>query len=151
MNLAATFYAYNSTERIIEMSVINLKNGYCIIPESFVLLEDQCDKPEESENVYIVEVLNGYFYGVPHFVFYRTSSVITDADFEGIYSACYAACPYFEDTLNAMISLEKEHGVAIEPELLHPYLGIFRIVADDDDWYDPDHIYPYGMVVHIDA
>lgn len=133
------------------MSVFYLKNGVCIIPPSFVVLEDQCDKPEESEYVYVVEILNGYVYGTPHFVFCRSNSVIAAYDFEGIYSSCYAACPYFENALIALTSLEQEHGIALDPELLHPHFGIFRVVADDDDWYDPDHRYPYGMVVHRDA
>ena len=28
-----------------------------------------------------------------------------------------------------------------------PYLGVFRVAATDDDFYDPDHHYPFNVIV----
>lgn len=136
-----------------------LKNGCCIFPSDWIVLENIDGKFENCENATVVECKNGNLYNVPHFIcFHNEGKYACDypEDLEGkIYSACSKVYPDFGKIFNLQVnySLDEILNDKIKEEeyKVAPCFGLFNIVEKGDPiyWYEGNENYvpPYNAMI----
>ena len=140
---------------IIEnVKTIYLANGLVNIPADWIVVPNPFGLDSEATDLAVVEALNWEKFGVPHFAIPISIDRLTSENCDAIIEACCQVYPPLADTVAMQVEPPMTSPVSdpyywakVKASQESPYLGIFRVIATDDDFYDPDHEYPFDVVV----
>ena len=133
---------------------IILANGKVAYPAEWILVDNPYGTNEEATNVVVVEARNFITYNIPRFILPVSIEKLTAEDAETIIDACCDAYPDLIDIVAMQIDppstdyhKDPNYFIEMQAHLDSTYLGVFRVRATDDPDFDPNHEYPYGVVV----
>lgn len=150
-------FPYDEEENTRKMVRFQLKEGHCIVPQDYLVLDDIFGAPEECMYAGVVESRNSQKYGIPHFLFFCNEKYSADYSDEmeaTIYDNCRKKFPDFDKYFNMQktISMEEALDPKIGKEWMGlPCFGLFHIVEKGDPLYwtpiTPDFIPPDGAMI----
>lgn len=133
---------------------ILLANGLVSIPEDWIVVSNPFGLDSEATDLAVVESLNWEKYKVPHFAVLVNAVRLTVENCDKIIEACCEVYPALTDIVEMQIDppmttpdSDPYYWEKVELYQASPYLGVFRVAATDDDFYDPDHHYPFNVIV----
>ena len=153
----------NSTDDVIiigvdkpdpEFKTIYLVTGTVNYPGDWIQADNPFGTNEEADNVVVVEALNWKRFGVPHFILPVSVDRVTDEVYEKVIEACLAVHPELAEVIAKQVEApttdyktDPDYWEKVKASQDSPLLGVFRVIATDDDFYDPNHHYPFDVVV----
>lgn len=133
---------------------IYLANGQVSIPEDWIVVSNPVGNDAEATDLAVVEALNWEKYHVPHFAIPISADLLAAENCDKIIDACCEVYPALTDIIAMQIDppmttpdSDPDYWEKVEMSQASPCLGVFRVVATDDDFYDPDHHYPFNVIV----
>lgn len=150
------FFPYEE-ENTRKMKRFRLKEGYCIVPQDYIVLDNIFGPPEECMYAGVVESRNSEKYGIPHFLFFcntKYANYYTDEMEATIYAACAKKFPDFNKYYDMQKDLplkEAQDQEKVKEWMSLPFFGLFHIVEKGDPLYwnpvTPDYIPPDGAMI----
>lgn len=154
------YFGYNVAPTDQKMRRIYLKEGYALVPDDWIVLNDVIAPADQCMYAGIVESRNCEKYQIPHFVFFSDYKYSADypADLEEkVYTQCAAIYPDFRRLYNMQRPIPDEsrtdpEGLKLISEWMEaPGFGLFHLVEKGDPhyWnkYRPDYDPPYGAMI----
>jgi hypothetical protein len=137
-----------------DTKVIYLTDGTVSFPADWIQVDNPFGTNEEATNVLVVEAQNEKRYGVPHFILPVNIDRVTEEVRRKVIDACQTVYPALADVIAKQIEppmtdykTDPDYWDKVKASQDSPLLGVFRVVATDDWWYDADHKYPFDVVV----
>lgn len=141
------------------MRRILLKEGYCIFPKDWIMLDPIEGEGSAEDCMYagVVECRNGKRWNVPHFVYFCNYKYGSDypSDFEDkVYKQCEKKYPRFKELFN--MQMELSFADMKDPEKVkefseNPCFGLFSFVEKGDPLFwnsaSPNYKTPAGTLI----
>ena len=137
-----------SGEELYNMVRTNLKNGYVIYPQDWVVLS--VESPEKSINAVVIETRNGDKYNIPHFIFFTKETRITQRISELALSEVVKKCPIYQKILDSKVVpvFDSEGNVLNIEEWRESLEPALFFIQDADNPVGSIAGYPFGAKVY---
>lgn len=141
------------TDATSDVKKINLKNGYVMCPNNFILLN-----PEEAENheyAGVIECRNSSKYGIPHAMFFCDYRYGREYPKEFCDMMIQKFCEKFEK-FKKIVELQVDPiydpdnpGLLLNSDewMESPEIGFFAVFVEGDPGYYPNYKPPYGIQI----